>query len=203
MAPYPETVSTAQKHELLLRLARKRAASRWDGYRQPEDYGYEFSDLVSPYTRTAGNVDADVMLVLQDWASHDALSGAFDPVRARYGHDPGRTTNKRLKALLRCHLGLRLEDAYGTNLFPFIKIGGISASIPASDLTRAAREFARPQVEIVSPRIVVALGSATAKALSSAGVAHIRVPHPAARISTHDMELAWQQVAQLVTRAGS
>lgn len=195
--------TTAQKHEALRRLARQRRESRWAGYRQPEDYGYNFFDLVSPYTRAAGNVDADVMLLLQDWASHDVLSGPFDPERARFGHDPGRITNKRLKDLLHRHLRLRLEDTYGTNLFPFIKVGGMSAHIPASDLAKAAREFARPQVEIVGPRIVVALGSGTSRALSSVGVAHFALPHPAARISSLDMESAWQRLAEKIPRAGS
>lgn len=192
----------SEKHEALRRLAQKRVASRWEGYGQPEDYDrYDFRELVSPYTRTAGNVDAEVMLVLQDWASHEALSGVFNPELARYGHDPRRITNKRLKDLLRRHLGLRLEDTYTTNLFPFIKPGGMSASIPASDLRRAAREFARPEVEIVRPLIVVALGSATARALSSVGVANIGVWHPAARKSADEMDTVWGDLAEKLVRA--
>jgi restriction system protein len=36
----------------------------------------------------------------------------------------------------------------------------MSASIPTRDLVRAAKEFALPQIEIVAPRLVVALGLA-------------------------------------------
>lgn len=129
------------------------------------------------------------------------LSGTFNAERARYGHDPDRKTNVRLRDLLRRHLGLQLEDTYGTNLFPFIKTGDISASIPAADLRRAAREFVMPQVEIVNPRLVVALGSGTSKALSAAKVDHAAVPHPAARISSANMESAWQRVAATQTGA--
>ena len=184
------------KCDRLRELARRRVASVWAGYRQPEDYGYDFRDLVSPYSRTAGNVDAAVMVVLQDWASHDVLSRK--PINAemvRYGHDPRRPTNKRLKDLLAKHLKLALKDTYGTNLFPFIKYGGMSAAIPMQDLVQVARVFAVPQIAIVQPRLVLALGRKTAEALRRAGATVAELPHPAARISREAMNAAWRRMA--------
>jgi hypothetical protein len=184
------------KRDRLRELARYRVASVWDGYGQPEDYGYDFRDLVSPYSRAAGNVNAAVMVVLQDWASHDVLRR--EPMNAeiaRYGHDPRRPTNKRLKALLKRHLNVALEDTYGTNLFPFIKSGGMSATIPLQDLVRVAKEFAVPQIAIVQPRLVLALGRKTAEALRRAGATVAELPHPAARISREAMDDAWRRMA--------
>ena len=181
------------KRERLLDLARLRVQTRWKGYLHPEDYGYDFRDLVSPYSRTAGNVNADVMLFLQDWSSHDRLEKrGFNPLVAQYGHTPSLKTNLRLKALLLQHLGLQLQETYGTNLFPFIKAGGASASIPKRDLVRAAEMFGVPQIEIVKPRIVLALGSSTADALRRAGGHVYELPHPAARISNAEMNEAWR-----------
>ncbi len=184
------------KCDRLRELARRRVASVWDGYRQPEDYGYDFRDLVSPYSRTAGNVDAAVMVVLQDWASHDVLRREpMNAEMARYGHDPRRPTNKRLKALLRKHLDVALKDIYGTNLFPYIKSGGMSTAIPMQDLLRVAKAFAIPQIAIVQPRLVLALGRKTAEALRRAGATVAELPHPAARISREAMDAAWRRMA--------
>ncbi len=184
------------KCDRLCELARRRVASVWDGYRQPEDYGYDFRDLVSPYSRTARNVDAAVMVVLQDWASHDVLRREpMNAEMARYGHDPRRLTNKRLKALLRKHLDVALKDIYGTNLFPYIKSGGMSTAMPMQDLLRVAKAFAIPQIAIVQPRLVLALGRKTAEALRRAGATVAELPHPAARISREAMDAAWRRMA--------
>jgi len=65
----------------LLELARLRQRSRSPGYRPLCEYhrgAYE-CDLVSPYTKSAGNVNATVMVMLQDWSSHERLKGGPGP----------------------------------------------------------------------------------------------------------------------------
>lgn len=154
----------------LLELARRRQACRWTGYKPLADYhdgAYE-CDFVSPYTKSAGNVDATAMIVLQDWSSHDRLSAELDAEAVALGHTPSLPTNRNLARLLDVHLGLTLAETYGTNLFPFIKSGGLSSSIRSRDLERAAREFAVPQIDIVAPRLVVCLGLKTFNALRKA-----------------------------------
>ena len=154
----------------LLELARARQASRWPGYRPLVEYhggAYE-CDFVSPYTKSAGNVNAAVMVLLQDWSSHERLAGEFDRDAAELGHTPALPTNRNLVLLLKTHFQLELREVYGTNLFPFIKAGGLSSGIPESDLQRAAREFAIPQIEIVEPRLVICLGLRTFNGLRKA-----------------------------------
>ncbi len=173
-------------------LAIRRSNTRWPGYGQPEDYGYDFREFISPYTKTAGNRDADVMLVLQDWASHEGLRvRGVDPEIQRLGHDPTITTNKRLKSLLQRHLGLRLEDTYGTNAFVFVKPGGMSGNIPMADVRRSVAEFTVHEVKLVEPRVVLALGARVHAALTSEGIKAVALPHPAARISKVAMDEAW------------
>jgi hypothetical protein len=158
------------KDTRLKELALLRKKTRWPGYKCIGDYhgGVYECDFVSPYTRSACNVDAELMILLQDWSSDEVLSGPYLHARCTVGHDPDRGTNKRLKALLHRYFGLELKDVYATNVFPFVKLGPMSASIPLRDLVRAAREFALPQIEIVGPRLAVCLGKAAFDAVALA-----------------------------------
>jgi hypothetical protein len=169
------------KQQVLSKLAQKRQLTRWDGYLCIADLhggAYE-CDHVSPYTKSASNMDADVMLVLQDWASSEYFErhdGVISDL-VELGYDSSVDTNNNLKRLLKTHLNLDLQDTYATNLMPFIKQGGMSASIPMKVLVNAATEFALPQVKIVQPKIVVCFGlqafNATRRACSEQKVNNI------------------------------
>jgi len=155
------------KKEKLLALAHKRQRNVPHGYKGIGDYhngAYE-CEYVSPYTRSANNTNADIMFILQDWCSDELLSQPVNPEIIRLGHMPELPTNKNLKTLLKTHLGTELEDTYGTNLFPFIKPGNISSTIPKNDLTEAAINYAIPQIEAISPKIVICLGVAVFNAI--------------------------------------
>jgi hypothetical protein len=54
--------------------------------------------------------------------------------------------------------GVPIEDTYATNLFPFIKEGKPNAPISSAALSDAAKEYALPQIEIIQPVLVIALG---------------------------------------------
>lgn len=158
------------KESALLALAKQRQLTRWPGYSGIGDYyaGRYECDFVSPFTKAAGNVNAKVMVVLQDWSSDEELQQGLDEETRRLGYDPGQPTICNLKRLLRATFGLSLSAIYGTNLFPFVKSGGVSTRIPSADLITAAREFAIPQINIVQPRLVIALGLETFEALRCA-----------------------------------
>lgn len=158
------------KRTQLLALARKRQLTRRPGYAGIGDFhgGIYECEFVSPYTKSAGNVDAAVMVLLQDWSSADRLAGPVDEVARELGYTPGLPTNRNLARLLQVHFGLALRDTYASNLFPFVKPGDLSTRIPAADLLWAAQEFALPQIAIVQPRLVVCLGLASFNALRGA-----------------------------------
>lgn len=124
-----------------------------------EEGAYE-CDYVSPYTKSAKNVNAQVAIVLQDWASDDSLRGPLDQGAALLGYTPTAPTNVKLIQLLKTHFDLSIGDIFATNLFPFIKPGGMKAGIPAGLMLDAAKEFADPQIRIVRPKLVVCLGIA-------------------------------------------
>jgi uracil-DNA glycosylase len=163
-------LTRTDKSGLLETLAHTRQATRWEGYRSIADYhdgAYECG-FVSPYTKSAGNVDAQVFLLLQDWCSDTCHSGPLDPDLMRYGRKPTLPTNRTLDRLVETHLGQRIDHTYATNLFPFVKTGAMTAKIPVQDLVRAAEMFTLPQIEIVGAPLVIALGLSTYNALARA-----------------------------------
>ena len=158
------------KRRRLRTLARKRQRAKWPGYKSIGDYhhgAYE-CPYVSPYTKTAGNIDAEIMVILQDWTSDESIRRGLDSDSITYGYTRGLHTNRNLVRLLETYFGISLEDVYGTNLFPFIKMGHMGTNIPRRDLVRAAHEFALPQITIVRPKLVICLGHVTFNALREA-----------------------------------
>ena len=148
------------KRERLAALARHRRDNVFPGYRGISEYhsgAYE-CDFVSPYTKSAQNLDADIMLVLQDWCSDEFLRKPVDPEVVKLGHDPQLDTNRNLKSLLSTHFGIGLEQTFATNLFPFIKHGAMNARVCFVDLKKAAETYTVPEIEIIEPRLVVCLG---------------------------------------------
>lgn len=158
------------KREALVALAKKRQAARWRGFSCIGDYhdGVYECAFVSPYTKTAGCIDAEIVVMLQDWSSDGNLSGPVDHDAVKIGYTPTLATNRNLTKLLRSMFEVEVKDVYGTNLFPFIKPGPMSGPVPHHDLVRAANEFGLPQVRIVDPVLVVCLGLATFNALRQA-----------------------------------
>jgi restriction system protein len=170
--------AAADKCAALLALAKQRQNADLELYQgnrdgRPKNIGayhdgvYE-CDHVSPYTKSAGNCDADIMVMLQDWNSDECLSGPVKQCRVELGYNPDNDTNVNLIRLLRETFGITLADTYATNLFPFAKGGRMNADIPRDDMLRAAREFALPQIRIVKPKLVICLGLSTFNALRQA-----------------------------------
>jgi len=165
------------KKDALHCLAQKRKNAQWHGYSGIADFhsGVYECDHVSPYTKTAGNLSADVFVMLQDWCSSDFLNGPISHDSIKYGHTVANFTNHNLKDLLHRHFGLKLSQTYGTNLFPFIKLGPMNADIPQRLMDRAAIEYGLPQIEIIKPKLVICFGKTTFNALRNA-VGVQRVP---------------------------
>lgn len=151
-----------EKKAKLEALAARRQKAVWPGYRNIQEFhgGIYDSLHVSPYTRGAGNCEASVFLLMQDWCSSKYLSEPPKPYLIDMGRDPKFTINENLTKLLdRWLRGMKLEDCYATNLMPFVKDGDRKPGISKEDLRRAAKEFAVPQIEIVQPKVVLCLGT--------------------------------------------
>ena len=176
-----------------LELASLRAKSCLPGYKQPEDYHYDFKDWVSPFTKGAHALGG-VSIVLQDWSSADKLSEGVDPIVQELGRDPRLKTNRTLDRLLKEALNLSVNDVYATNVFPFIKQGNISSPIPRAHVLQAAKQFVRLELEMVRPSVVIALGKMPSLILPAIGIKCIALPHPAARISFERHLDSWRKI---------
>lgn len=124
--------------------------------------------LISPWTKSAGNVDSRVMLVGQDWYSVEGLK-SLNPDQlaesARSGQLSGLPTNKNIRKLLREHFDMNLDDVYATNAFPFIKEGAVSSRLFYPDVRAAIKKFLLPQISIVRPSLVICLGAGVFQSL--------------------------------------
>jgi hypothetical protein len=173
-------------------LAAKRAATQCAPHKQPEDFGYDFRDWVSPYTKGA-HKPGGLAVVLQDWSSSDGLAGPPSPEIQTFGRTPNLKTNVRLEQLLEAHFGLKLFDVYATNAFPFVKSGRMSAPLRISEVRDASRKFLLPELEMAKPKLILALGKVAARVLSDLDINCVPLPHPAARIGGLDKhKSAWQ-----------
>ncbi len=164
-----------------LNLAAKRCKSAPAQYKQPEDYGYDFKNWVSPYTKGAHALNS-IALVLQDWASDEKLAQGFNQSLQEKGRILNLATNRRLERILNAVFNLSIEETYITNVFLFIKPGAMSAAIPTKDILSCAKDFLATELKIIQPKLIIALGAQPHNALTTLGIKHITAPHPAARI---------------------
>lgn len=140
-------------------------------YRRVEEFHdcyYDQHDWVSPWTLSACNVDSDLMIIGQDWASEDFLQKDPNPKIRQFGRDPALATNRNLKRLLQEAFGRRFEDTFATNAFVFAKPGGMTSRLPAADLILSVKRFSLKEIEIVRPKMVICLGIGTFNAIRGA-----------------------------------
>jgi restriction system protein len=127
---------------------------------------YDRWDLVSPWTKTACNLNSDIMIIAQDWLSEDSILKY--PNALDLGYDPALPTNKNLHLLLREFLKCNFSDVYATNLFVFIKPGGMTEKIPSRDMLYSATKYTIEEIQIINPKFIICLGSGTFNTLCRA-----------------------------------
>ena len=119
------------------------------------------SGEIGPWTRWQGALDAELMLVGQDW-------GDVRYFEKYAGLDsPKNPTNLRLQELL-AEAGFNVTSGsqdldrgsiFLTNAILCLKSGGMGAPVRAAWFTECGRRFLRPQIELVRPRALVTLGA--------------------------------------------
>ena len=155
------------KVEQLKKLAKFSKTFCFEKYNNIADFqGGEFDhpDYVSPWSIGAHNINADLMLVGQDWASSKWLSDPKNLINAKLGRDPELPTNKNIDEYLK-FFGLRFSDTYATNAFVYIKKGSMNAYIPKKILYESVRLFLLEQIKIIRPKMIICLGSDTLNTL--------------------------------------
>lgn len=142
------------------------------------------SDEIGPWTRWANDLDADLMVVGQDWGDERYFL-------ANKGMDKAKNpTNRSLRGLLEFvgrpvppppsnseNSGERAKGVWLTNALLWLKKGGMSAAVKLELFKEPAKHFLREQINIVQPRVVVALGAKAFAAVAFAfGIPAPRTP---------------------------
>lgn len=128
------------------------------------------SQQIGPWTRWLGDLDAQVMIIGQEW-------GDTKGFKKQKGLDlASSATNRRLRELL-AHAGVVVPDVsetsgktgvFLTNAALCLKRGGCQAPVRDEWFTNCGLAFLRPQIELVAPRAVVTLGERAYSAVTSA-----------------------------------
>ena len=183
-----------------------------------------FKNLISPNAKTANNLNTQVVIVLQDWANQANADKYFSNPEGsvlKYGYDPFIQTNKNLRNLLVDFFSEELmlssankEDAslagvfdkiYVTNIFQFLKPGGMSSVVPQKFVKKCA-EFTKQEIKIIKPKVVICLGSKSFFGLTRSKRKHVYIDetlyfhqyHPAARGSKQKMLASGSQMKALI-----
>jgi len=131
------------------------------------DMGCWDCEYVVPWTKSACNLDAQLMIIGQDWISEDFLMNPRYNTpkrvqdRKRLGQDEYLPTNQRLKSLLFKHFRMKFSETYATDVSVFIKPGDMSGPVPIKDLAYCAEKYTLPQIVIVRPAMALCLGAKT------------------------------------------
>ena len=159
-----------KKQEVYNSLVRQRKKCRsCRGLVNPAVYeGGKFdSSEIGPWSLWQGDLNAKIMIVGQDWgdkAYFTKWKGADQP--------SGNPTNSNLQKLLhQLHIDIKgpretqEHKIFLTNLILCLKDGGLQAPIQDEWLTNCCEEFFRNLVELIRPRVVLALGKRVSEAI--------------------------------------
>lgn len=118
------------------------------------------SDEIGPWSRLHGDLNAEVMIVGQDW-------GTVDYYKKNEGLDDLRNPTMQTLELLLNGIGIKVKlSMYGnngcgvflTNAILCLKDGGMQAPVERDWFANCGSHFLKRQIEIISPGVVVALG---------------------------------------------
>jgi uracil-DNA glycosylase len=128
------------------------------------------SDEIGPWTRLRGDLDARLMIVAQDW-------GDVRFYNANRGLDDMRNPTMRTLARLLRDTGIpdplagydpAARGLFLTNAVLCLKDGGLQATVRDEWFRACGARFLRPTIELVAPRVVVAMGARSYTAIMQA-----------------------------------
>jgi uracil-DNA glycosylase len=142
-------------------VARRKRCHLCSGMTNPADVagGAFDSDQIGPWSRWQSNLDAELMIVGQDWEERSYF------IKEEGWDGDKHQSNRRLGELLRS-IGVSISSAgdapepqvvFLTNAVLCLKDGGSSAEVPSRYFANC-RSFLKDQVELVSPKVVVGFG---------------------------------------------
>ena len=115
---------------------------------------------IGPWSLWQADLNADFLVVGQDWGD----VSYFERYKGR-DKPKGNPTNEHLQILLN-HIGVQIgkpcesqeQVIFLTNLILCLKDGGLQAPVENDWFSNCTREFFEPLVEIIKPKVILALG---------------------------------------------
>ncbi|MDA8091078.1 MAG: uracil-DNA glycosylase family protein [Nitrospiraceae bacterium] len=161
---------TVGKREAYEELVKKRKSCRLCcGLSNPSyvsDGKYD-SNEIGPWSLWQSNLNAELLIVGQDW-------GDISYFQKWEGRDqPAKNpTNENLQDLL-AHIDIQIgkpreiqgQVIFFTNLILCFKQGGLQSPVKNDWLINCTREFFRPLIEIINPRVILALGKRVSESI--------------------------------------
>jgi uracil-DNA glycosylase family 4 len=161
-----DCVTKTDKRHAYLKLVEKRK-----GCHSCEDHGltnpsvcrggvYDNTEHIGPWTQWQGNLDAELMVIAQDWGGAEYYIGCEGLEKDT------NPTNKRVCELL-ASVGIQIQlpkqtregPLFFTNAVLCLRPGLLTGpAIKSRCFTNCSTAFLRPQVEVVNPKVVVTLG---------------------------------------------
>lgn len=164
---------TARSEDYAALVRARQACRTCQGLINPAECGggIHDSDQIGPWTLGQGNLRAELLVVGQDWGD----TRYFTKNSGR--ESPRNPTNETLVKLLRS-IGIEIagpspDDAGGgtvffTNAVLCLKDGGLQAKVKPDWFKNCGARFLRRTIDLVAPKVVVALGDQAFKAIATA-----------------------------------
>jgi DNA polymerase len=150
----------------------------------PSKYGSLDSNQIGPWSRWQGNLDAKLMVIGQDWGTVGYFKkwGGLDQPH-------GNPTNDNLIELL-LSIGISIENpgidqrggVFFTNAVLCLKEGNLQSPIKPEWVQNCGEKFLKPLIELIYPKIVVALGEKAFKAV----------------VKAYNLQIKWSKYKELV-----
>lgn len=152
------------KNEQYLKLVKKRKNFKFRDLKNPseiESGKYDTEDSIGPWSLWQGNLDAEILVVGQDWGD---VKYYLDNKGMDSDNNP---TNKNLIELfkkLNIDIGTpsspnKSAPVFFTNAILGIKDNGMSSKVKAAWGKECTKEFLEPLIEIIEPKIIITLGT--------------------------------------------
>ena len=172
---------TTEKRRAYADLVQRRRAFRFAELLNPSEIegGRYDGEHVELWARWLGNLDATVMLVGKDFGGKSFF------LKFKGGCDPLSVTNRNLIQLFRClgiDIGTPSAPRHDAPVFLTNAIAGIVDTtckggnrISAVSKRESTREFLRPLIDIVAPKVIIAMGKEAYECVFMAfGMPHAR-----------------------------
>jgi uracil-DNA glycosylase family 4 len=152
-------------------VEQRKLCSLCQGLRNPSkvDGGRYDHGHIGPWSLWQGSLNAEVVVVGQDW-------GDVAYFRKWKGKDQpyGNPTNENLQHLLKT-IGIVIEKPHDvqnqiiflTNIILCLKTGGLQARVKDEWLMNCARNYFKPMIDIINPKVIISLGKKPCESILS------------------------------------